>query len=107
MQRVSSEESEGICGHIPRAILALQSLSRIIIHATKTFATTGKPWEIDRLAFWSHRLCALAALVHVKYGFRDEEWGSDLQALKSQLQYFEPRYKIYGTQIYLQTKGLY
>jgi hypothetical protein len=76
-----------------------------MIHTTKASAI-GKPLEVDGIAFWANGLCALAALVHIKYGVRDEEWESDLQTLKSYLQYFEPRYKIYGTRIYLQTKGL-
>jgi hypothetical protein len=78
-----------------RARIALQSLTRIIIHATKA-ARIGRPLDLDVMAFWSHRIVHTAAVCHIRFGERDQDWKSDLQVLKSYLKYFEPRYKIYS-----------
>ena len=48
------------------------------------------------MAFWAHSICAKAALVHIKYSVRDEQWESELEVLKTYLRFFKPRYKIYG-----------
>lgn len=79
-----------------RSKIALQSLTRTVIHSVRA-ADTGIPLDIDSLAFWAHKIVYLAALCHIKYGVRDNEWESDLEVCKSYLRYFVPRIKLHST----------
>lgn len=56
----------------------------------------GRPLDFDAVAFWAHSICAQAALAHIKHGARDEEWGNDLQVVKTYLSWLAPRFKVYG-----------
>jgi hypothetical protein len=77
------------------SIKALQDLAR-----TMTLSSKGSmkydPVDFDGRTFWTHSLFAKSALIHIKYTARDEQWASDLEALKHYLRYFAPRYKIHG-----------
>lgn len=86
-----SGDEEGII----RATSALLSISRFIIYATKV-SFQGVPMDFDGIAFWAHRIAAIAALVHIQFGERNEEWEEDLEMLKKYLRYYTPRYKLYG-----------
>jgi hypothetical protein len=91
----SRETRAGNFARVSRATLALRYLSRLVIHIIKSYST-GNPLDIDAMAFWAHGICAKAALVHIKYSVRDEQWESELEVLKTYLRFFKPRYKIYG-----------
>jgi hypothetical protein len=79
-----------------RAKAGLQSLTRIVIHVSR-LAVTGMPMDFDSLAFWSHKCVHSAALMHIKYGNRDEHWKSDLEVLKAYLTVLKDRFGIYST----------
>ncbi|KUJ22123.1 uncharacterized protein LY89DRAFT_394604 [Mollisia scopiformis] len=86
-----SNDKEGIL----RATSALQSLTRIIIYATKA-SFEGVPMDLDGIAFWAHRICAVAALIHIQFGERNEAWEADLEVLKKYLRYYVPKYRLYA-----------
>lgn len=80
---------------IVRATSALLSISRIIVYASRA-SFQGVPMDFDGIAFWAHRITAIAALIYIQFGERNEEWESDLEILKNYLRYYAPRYKLYG-----------
>ena len=78
-----------------RAKLAIESIVRTSINMTQV-AYTGAPLDFDSLAYWCHRLVAETALMHIKFGERNEEWQTGLDTMKFYLRGIEPRYKLYG-----------
>lgn len=95
VHELSLELKEGVSEGNSRSTIALQSLVRVIVHSTKASASRTS-LQFDAMAFWTHSLPAKAALEHIKHSPRDEQWESDLHILKTYLQFFAPRYKIYG-----------
>jgi hypothetical protein len=78
-----------------RSTIAMQSLVRTIVYLLKQ-GSAGMPIDLDMLAFWSHHMIFLCATMHIKFGIRDENWASDLEAMIDYLRYFAPRYKLYS-----------
>lgn len=91
---MGTEEGQAECA--TDSIKALPGLVRTMTYRAKG-AIKRNPFDLDGRAFWTHSLFAKAALIHIKYNDRDEQWALDLDVLKKYLQYFAPRYKIYGT----------
>lgn len=87
---------EGNFELVSESIQALRGVVRTMTLSART-AMTREPFDLDRRAFWTHSLFAKSAFLHIKYNARDEQWESDLEALKQYLHYFAPRYKIHGT----------
>jgi hypothetical protein len=85
----------GNAERLARATFAIQSSTRTIAYMLK-HSQTGVPLIFDRIAFWSHRIVYTAAIMHIRFGDRDEEWAVDLETMKHYMRYFEPRYKLYG-----------
>jgi hypothetical protein len=85
----------GDAERLARATFAIQSATRTITYMLK-HSQTGEPLNLDRLALWSHRIVYTAALMHIRFGDRNEEWTADLETMKHYMRYFEPRYKLYG-----------
>jgi hypothetical protein len=56
----------------------------------------GRPLDYDAMAFWAHAQCAQAALAHIRFGERNEEWEADLEMLKGYLRGFMGRFGLYG-----------
>lgn len=79
-----------------RSTIAMQSLVRTIVYLLKQ-GSSGVPIDLEMLAFWSHHMIFLCATMHIKFGIRDENWASDLEAMIDYLRYFAPRYKLYST----------
>ena len=77
-----------------RSTAALRSLTRLVIYATKA-SSIGVPLDLDSIAFWSHKIVYHAAMCHIRYAIRDQDWGDDLQVCRSYLRYFTPRYKLH------------
>ena len=67
-----------------------------MIHMIKA-GNVGRPLDYDSIAFRAHAQYAQAALVHIKFGARDEEWEGDLDLLKGYLRWLQPRYGLFGT----------
>jgi hypothetical protein len=42
-------------------------------------------------------MISVTGLMHIKFGTRDENYISDLEAMIDYLRYFAPRYKLYST----------
>lgn len=63
---------------------------------TLTSTVNRDPAEFEGRSFWTYTLFAKSALIHIKYNVRDEQWESDLEALKNYLRYYAPRYKFHG-----------
>jgi hypothetical protein len=82
----------GDAERLARATFAIQSSTRTITYMLK-HSQTGEPIN---LAFWSHRIVYSAAIMHIRFGDRDEEWAVDLELMKQYMKYYEPRYKLYG-----------
>lgn len=80
---------------ITRSTEAVRSLARIVIYVTKA-AKLGMPLDLDSISFWAHKIIYHAAMCHIKYGERDDEWADDLEVCKSYLKYFIPRYKLHS-----------
>ncbi len=57
---------------------------------------TGFPIDFDSLAFWSHRITSVTAMLHIRFSERDEEWQSGIDLMKHYLSGFATRYKLYG-----------
>ncbi|PMD21980.1 hypothetical protein NA56DRAFT_107786 [Hyaloscypha hepaticicola] len=81
-----------------RSTIAMQSLLRTIVYLLKQ-GSSGVPIDLEMLAFWSHHMIFLCATMHIKFGIRDENWASDLEAMIDYLRYFAPRYKLYRNDI--------
>ena len=58
--------------------------------------SVGRPLDYDAMAFWAHAQCAQAALVHIRFGERNEEWEADLDMLKGYLRGFSGKFGLYG-----------
>jgi len=56
----------------------------------------GKPVDLDKLSFWSHRVVNLGFAAHVRFGERNLEWAADLDYLRRYLMVLEGRYKLYS-----------
>lgn len=80
---------------IGRATSALQSITGILIYATRA-SFQGRPMDSDAVSFWAHRIIALAALMQIRFGERNDDWSDDMEVLKRYLRYYAPRYKLYG-----------
>ena len=80
---------------LSRATIAMQSAIRTIIYVAKQ-GKTGMSLDLDTLAFWSHHVVYVAAMMHIKFGIRDEEWASDLEFMTDYLRYLASRYKLYS-----------
>ncbi|KAK0125399.1 hypothetical protein ONS95_000583 [Cadophora gregata] len=78
-----------------RARLAIQSMVRTSISMTRV-GYTGSPIDFHGLAYWSHRLVPDTAMMHIKYGERDDDWQSGLDLMKFYLCGLEPRFKLYA-----------
>lgn len=78
------ETRHGTDEGIRRAKLTLQSLAQTSIQVVK-YADIGKPLKFDRMAFWSHKIAYLAAMVHVRLGERNSAWEADFEVLKKYL----------------------
>lgn len=74
----------------------MQSAIRTIIYVLKE-GTAGIPIDYDTLAFWAHHMIYVAAIMHIKFGVRDDHWTSDLDIMIAYLSYFAPRYTLYST----------
>jgi hypothetical protein len=85
----------GDAERLARATFAIQSSTRTITYMLK-HTQTGTPIKPDTLAFWAHRIVYTAAIMHIRFGNRDEEWAVGLETMKHYMRYFEPRYKLYG-----------
>jgi hypothetical protein len=85
----------GDAERLARATFAIQSSTRTITYMLK-HSQTGEPIDLNKLAFWSHRIVYSAAIMHIRFGNRDEEWAVDLEVMKQYMRYYEPRYKLYG-----------
>lgn len=78
-----------------RAKLAIQSMVRTNINMTEV-GYTGSPIDFDTLAYWSHRLIPDTAMMHIKFGERNDEWQAELDLMKYYLHGLASRYKLYG-----------
>ncbi|KAH7342752.1 hypothetical protein BKA65DRAFT_400962 [Rhexocercosporidium sp. MPI-PUGE-AT-0058] len=78
-----------------RAKLAIESMVRTNINMTQV-SYTGSPIDFDTLAYWSHRIVPDTAMMHIKFGERNNEWQAGLDLLKYYLRGIESRYKLYG-----------
>ena len=85
----------GDAERLARATFAIQSATRTITHMLK-HSQTGEPIDLNKLAYFSHRIVFIAAIMHIRFGDRDEKWAVDLETFKHYMRYFEPRYKLYG-----------
>jgi hypothetical protein len=95
MHYLSLGEQQGNLELVAESIHSLQGVTRVMTLSART-AITREPFDLDKRAFWTHSLFAKAALIQKKYNVRDEQWESDIEALKQYLRYFAPRYKIHG-----------
>ena len=88
----------GDASELYRLTIAMQSAVRTIIYVLVE-GMTGMPMDLDTLAFWTHNMIYVAAILHIKFSIRDERYTSDLEAMIEYLRYFAPRYKLYSTLI--------
>ncbi|KAH7419276.1 hypothetical protein BKA64DRAFT_12764 [Cadophora sp. MPI-SDFR-AT-0126] len=77
-----------------RAKLAIESMVRTAISMTRV-GYTGSPIDFHGLAYWSHRLIPDTAMMHIKYGERNDDWQSGLDLMKFYLRGLGPRFKLY------------
>lgn len=68
---------------------------------------TGLPIDFDSLAFWSHRITSVTAMMHIGFSERDGEWQSGVDLMKHYLGGFETRYKLYGKLHLLNLLGIF
>lgn len=77
--------------------ISMQSAVRTITYVLRE-GMGGMPMDLDTLAFWSHQMIYVNALMHIKFGIRDENYASDLEIMIDYLRYFAPRYRLYSRQ---------
>lgn len=85
---------------LERATFAMQSTVRTIVCVIRQGAS-GLPLDLDTLAFWAHHMVFVTAVMHIKFGSRDEDWVSDLDLMIDYLRYFAPRYALYSISTFL------
>lgn len=81
---------------ISRARMDIESVTRSITNMVKAIPAFERPLDLEVLSFWAHRIVHRAAINHIKYAQRDQDWSSDLQALKTYLGYYAPSYGYYS-----------
>jgi hypothetical protein len=90
----------GNAEELERATFAMQSAVRTTVYVIRQGAS-GLPLDMDTLAFWAHHMVFVTAMMHIKYGNRDEFWASDLDLMIDYLRYFAPRYTLYSISAFL------
>ncbi|KAG4436162.1 hypothetical protein IFR05_008366 [Cadophora sp. M221] len=94
-----------LCALIPPASMRIAAdLSETVVKPREVIAAllvfalgyTGSPIDFDTLAYWSHRLIPDTAMMHIKFGQRNDEWQAGLDLMKYYLRGIESRYNLYG-----------